>query len=366
MNSLRFHDKLSGISPYIVDKVKYDIKLDANESFLSFPSELEEELVESIKELMFNRYPDAEAETVCNLYALYCGCKRENIIAGNGSDELIQIVVNAFLGKDDKVQTLKPDFSMYKYYSSIIGGKIVEFALEEDFKLNVEKFIETAKVEEVKIIIFSNPNNPTGGIIPRRQIEEIVKRCSNALIVVDEAYYEFYGESVLDLIDKYDNLAVLRTCSKAMGIAAARLGFLISSSETVKNIKKVKPPFNVNSLTQTVGEIILKERELIRNNVEKICIERNFLIEKLRHNVEKFFGSDSIMYPSHANFIYIKTPIAEQLVKYLAGRGIIIRYFNNGAIRITAGNRSENEGLLKVLKEFSEEKGEKEASVDEL
>lgn len=345
MGKLQFHEKLQSIAPYKVDKTLYPIKLDANESFITFSESLKEELAESIKNVAFNRYPDPDATEVCELYSKYCGCDIDNIIAGNGSDELIQVIVNAFMGKADKALTLKPDFSMYKFYSSLIGANIVEFELDENMNFNVEEFVRKANTEKVKLIIFSNPNNPSGGVISQEKINFILEQ-TEALVVVDEAYYEFYGESSIKFINKYGNLAVLRTCSKAMGIAATRLGFLISNKNVIDNIKKVKPPFNVNSLTQALGAVILKKTELINRNIESILIERRYLVE----NLKKCFRGNAVIYPTNANFIYIKCDNFEFIYKQLLTKGISIRYFKDGAIRITVGNREENKRIILELK----------------
>ena len=349
MGTVIYNSKLDSIKPYEVDKTKYSIKLDANESFISFPKELQEQLCNIMTNLDFNRYPDASSEEICRLYAEYCGVEPKKVMAGNGSDELIQILTNAFVGKGDKILTPKPDFSMYKFYTSVMEGSVIEFPLDEELKLDVEKFIETANKEEVRVIIFSNPCNPTGGIIPREAIIKIVESC-NALVVVDEAYYDFYGESVVDSIDTYENLAVLRTTSKAMGLAAMRMGFLIANEKLIYNIRKVKPPFNINSLTQAVGALILSNPQISKENVERILEERSFLVEELQ-SIQSAVSKESFkIHPTKANFVYIKATDAEAIYSKLLQEDIIIRCFGNGAIRITVGSRNENIAVITALR----------------
>lgn len=345
--------KLDSIKPYKVDKTKYDIRLDANESFITFSEDILEEVQRKIASINFNRYPDSESEEVCKLYSEYCGAKRQNIMAGNGSDELIQIIINGFLGKDEKILTLKPDFSMYKFYSSIMEGKVIELSLNENMEIDVDKIIDKVKEERPKIVIFSNPNNPTGSVISREDIFKIVES-SDSLIIVDEAYYEFYGESVIDSVDKYENLIVLRTCSKAMGMAAARLGFLIANEKLVEIIRKVKPPFNINGLTQAVGEVILSKPALIKSNIQNIIDEREYLLEKLK-TIEAQIGKEVFgMFPTGANFVYIKSNRAEEIYRKLLDESISIRSFGNGTIRITVGSREENNKLIFALKKILE------------
>jgi histidinol-phosphate aminotransferase len=352
MERLKLNKKLDNIKPYEVDKRVFKIKLDANESFIPFPQEFYGELSDIIKAIDFNRYPDAEAEELCSLYGDYCGVSRKNVMAGNGSDELIQIITNALLGKGDKILTLKPDFSMYKFYASVIEGTVLEYSLDENLKFDLEDFIQTANREKVKIIIFSNPCNPTGGIIEREAIIKIIETCPEALVVVDEAYYEFYGETMVDCIDKYENLVVLRTTSKAMGLAGVRLGFLISNEELVYNIKKVKPPYNLNSLTQAVGVFLLKNRAASGENVERILKEREFLVEEL-NSLQSAVGRERFrVFPTKANLVYIRTPEAESIYKALAEMDILIRYFPNNALRITVGSREENIAVTNGLKKI--------------
>lgn len=349
MGSVVFSEKLSSIKPYEVDKTRYSVKLDANESYLPFPEALQEEVVKMVKSFDFNRYPDAEAEEVRSLYADYCGVDLEKVLAGNGSDELIQIIINAFVGRDDKILTVKPDFSMYKFYTSIMEGRVVEVETDDDFRLDVDKFIEAAQEEKVRVIIFSNPCNPTGTVLPKSDILRIIEN-TNALVVVDEAYYEFYGETLIDCIDKYENLAVLRTSSKAMGLASLRLGFLIGNEKLINNIKKVKPPYNINGLTQAVGALVLKNTGIVKENVARIIMEREYLLEGLSE-LEKACSAEKFkIIPTSSNFVYIKSSISEEIYKGLLKEDIVIRYYNSGAIRVTVGSREENALLLAGLK----------------
>lgn len=344
MGKLVISDKLNRIEPYVVDKSNYSVKLDANESFLNFPDALREELNDALKKVLFNRYPDPEAEDLCKLYGQYCGVDSKYISAGNGSDEIIQTLMNGFLNNGDAILTLKPDFSMYKFYASLLGAYVYEYSLDENMTFDVDAFIKLALDEEVKIIIFSTPNNPTGTVVSRENIIKIVEK-TDALVVVDEAYYEFHGETVVDLIDKYENLVVLRTCSKAIGLAAARVGFIIAGELIISNFKKVKAPYNVNSLSQAAASVMLRHPELIQENINKIVKEKDFLYEELCKLQQ---GNSFKVYPTCANFIYIRAERAKDLYEALKKQGIAIRCFNE-YLRINAGSREENLRLLDVL-----------------
>ncbi|APM38675.1 histidinol-phosphate transaminase [Clostridium kluyveri] len=341
-----FKRNLQNFVPYTVPKLDYEIKLDANESFLKLDDYMMGKILNKIKDVEFNRYPDAGAEKVCRAYSKYVGINRENIMAGNGSDELIQIIIAALVDKNENIMTVEPDFSMYGNYSEVGGGKALIFQLDEEFNLDVDKLIESVNVEKVKVLFLSNPNNPTGKVLKREQIFKILNGC-NCAVVVDEAYVEFHEESIVDSIYEYENLIVLRTCSKAMASAAIRLGFLITNSFMLNEIKKAKPPFNVSSVTQAIGETVLKETEYIKKSLENIKNERSFLIDKLSA------FKDFKLYPTCANFILIKFKDAEFVYKYLLKNKIVVRNYKQGRLkdflRITVGSREENEAVINNL-----------------
>ena len=232
-----FRQDLKEFKAYEAEQNNCSIKLDANESFLTLQKEIEDGLIESIKNTPLNRYPDPASKQVCSLYADYAGVDTKNVMAGNGSDELIQITINAFIDKGDKVMFLNPDFSMYGIYTKLARGVPVEFLLDEKFKFDVDKLISRVNSEDIKLLFISNPNNPTGGVIAEADLLKVIKNC-NCIVVIDEAYYEFYGETVVDKINAFENLIVTRTCSKALGLAALRLGFLITNEVLIQEIKK--------------------------------------------------------------------------------------------------------------------------------
>ncbi|MCM8711447.1 histidinol-phosphate transaminase [Clostridium sp. SYSU_GA19001] len=342
-----FREDLKDFKPYDAEKNEYRIRMDANESYLHFPDELKEKLLEAVKDFALNRYPDPTASDVCRAYADYAKVDFNSLMAGNGSDELIQITSNAFINDGDKVMILSPDFSMYNIYIKLAGGIPIVFDLDEDFKLNAEELIDNVNREEVKLLFISNPNNPTGGVISRETIIKIIEGC-NCIVVIDEAYYEFYGKTVIDLIDKYENLIVLRTCSKAMGLAALRVGFLASNKILLNELRKAKPPYNLNAVTQTIAEVVLRETEIINSNIKAILEEREFLLQGLKEieNIK--------IYPTNSNFVTIKVNDAEKVNKKFLEEGIKVRSFKAGrlknCLRITVGSRAENEEFLKVLR----------------
>ena len=257
--------------------------------------------------------------------------------------------MNTFIEKGEKVAVLNPDFSMYSFYASISGGIPTTIELDEELQIDIDILIEKIKEIKPKIFIFSNPNNPTGGIIKKEDILKLVKSC-NCLVVLDEAYMEFFGASLVSEIDKYYNLIIIKTCSKALGMAAIRLGFLITNLELMEALKSVKPPYNVNSISQCFGEVVLNHTAEIKSYAESIIEERKYLNEEL----SKF--SQFKLFKANSNFVLLSYNKAKELNKFLLGKSIKVRCFDSGRLnnfmRITAGNRAENNELIKAIKEF--------------
>ncbi|MGV8982908.1 histidinol-phosphate transaminase [Clostridium sp.] len=340
-----FRSDLSDFKAYEIGKTDYKVRLDANENFSNLSREVRLKIAWAIEDSIFNRYPDPGASEVCALYAEYAKVKSINVMAGNGSDECIQIITNTFLDTGDKVILTSPDFTMYELYTKVAGGIPIELPLDSELKFNVDGFISMANKEKVKIAFLSNPNNPTGGIIKREDIIKIIEGCS-CIVVIDEAYVEFYGQSIVDKVESYENLIVLRTCSK-VGLAAIRLGFLITNPVLMAELKKVKPPFNVNAITQSIACVILKNPDIIQNNIERILTERKYLWRKLSDI------NEIKLYKSQANFILIKLENAQKKKERLLETGIKVRSFTSTALqnclRITVGSREENDYLLKNI-----------------
>lgn len=340
-----FRSDLKDFKAYEPSKTDYKVRLDANENFSNLSQEIRRSIGFAIEESIFNRYPDPGALEVCDLYAQYAKVKNINVMAGNGSDECIQIITNTFLNTGDKVAIQSPDFSMYGLYTKVAGGILIEFQLDDELKLDVEGFISMVNEEKVKLVFLSNPNNPTGGIISRENIIKIIEECK-CIVVIDEAYFEFYGKSIVDKISEYENLIVLRTCSK-FGLAAVRLGFLITGKVLMSELKKVKPPYNVNAISQCIASVILKESEMINENVERILIEKKYL----RKELSNIPGIK--IYESQSNFILIKPENAQNMKERLLDKSINVRSFTSGrlqnCLRITVGSRAENQYLLTII-----------------
>lgn len=336
---------IRGLVPYQPKEYKEYIRLDANENNYSSRL-LNQKIAKAILDIKVNQYPDSDCHQLRDMLAKELRVAKERLLVGSGSDQLIAMVLNAFVDKGDKVLTLSPTFSMYKISNQIAGGITIEIPLKKDFSFDYYGFIKAIKKEEPKVVFITNPNNPTGGVIPREQIIKLIEH-TNGVVVVDEAYYEFYGESVIDLTAYYQNLIVLRTLSKAYGLAGARVGYSIASKELIEVISRVKPPYNVSSLDQTAAKVCLDNRTLFRGIIEEIITER----EKLA--VELGLIKELKVYNSYGNFLLVGYERAGELYQHLLNKEIVVRCFGDGdlkdCLRISIGTVEENRLLLQTI-----------------
>ncbi len=344
-------EKLKNMTPYQPIEGYYDLRLDANESFLTPNDQILSELAEELKEIPLNRYPDPMATAVCAQFAAYYGIDPAYVTAGNGSDELISVITTAFLERGDKLLTVSPDFSMYRFYGDLVGAETVTLPKNDDLDIEIDRLIDTANREQVACIIFSNPCNPTGQGIPRQQVRRLLDEV-NCLVVLDEAYMDFYNESLLSEAHRYDNLILLRTCSKALGLAGIRLGFAVANPTLTNLLRAVKSPYNVNALTQAYGKVILSHKAEEQQALAAILQSRDQLYHDLC-DLQQKSGCFTRVYPTVTNFVLVQTPRAAAIFEALKVRSIVVRLMGD-FLRITAGSEAENRRLMTALAEIIE------------
>lgn len=339
-------EKLVNLTPYDPIQGDYKIRLDANESFINTDHDI---LSKALNGTSLNRYPDPFAAKLINAYSVYYGINPDLVTAGNGSDELISIITACFLQKNERVLTLAPDFSMYFFYSSLYELNVRVMKKEEDLTINVDKVIETVNKEKIRAVIFSNPCNPTSLGLDKADVEKLITSV-NALVILDEAYMDFWKEeqSLIRETEKYDNLIVLRTCSKAFGMAGLRLGFAVSNEIITEKLRAAKSPYNVNALTQSIAAYVISDKAEINRRI-KAC--KDALRELDNGICERNFPFFEKIYPSVTNFLFIKTDRAKEIFDYLLTQSIAVRLMGN-FLRITAGSTEENTALLKALLNF--------------
>ena len=345
----RLNEKIKDLKPYDPVEGGYRIHLDANESFLPLPPSILEELEKEISQVRFNRYPDPAAKRLCEAFASYYGVPVENVVAGNGSDELITVLFTGFLQRGEAFATVEPDFSMYAFNGYLHEARHVAVPKRPDYTLDIDKLIETCQNEQVKLLVFSNPGNPTSIVCPKEEIRRLVKGV-DALVVLDEAYMDFSDQSLLPEFQEYDNLLILRTCSKAFGMAGLRLGFAVGQKPLVDAVKAVKSPYNVNTLSQTLGALVLRHPQALREATDRILQSRRELVSGLEKLGREFPGRFQLL-PSDANFATMKLDDGERLFQHMGNQGIAIRY-TGGLVRITCGTAEENREVLKELSDY--------------
>lgn len=344
----QLNDKIKNLVPYEPISGTYEIRLDANECPVNLPGDIRAQLRERLDEIAFNRYPDPLAERLVDSFAEYYGVDPEYVTAGNGSDELIFLIESAFLQKGDKMLVVDPDFSMYNFYSSICEVKCESFLKGDDLEIDVDALIDAVNSEDIDLVIFSNPCNPTGKGITRAEAEKLVSSV-DALVILDEAYMDFWTESLLDKIGEYSNLIIFRTASKLVGAAALRLGFAVANPVISRAIKAVKSPYNVNSVSQAFGEIIYRNKEYLKNRQKTIVNCKEILYNGLVDIAET--QSDITVYSSVANFVFVKTGRSREIWEFLKGKSIVVRLMGE-YLRITAGTENEVGAVLGALDEY--------------
>ena len=350
--SYSLNDKIKNLVPYEPISGTYEVRLDANECPVSFPDDIRAQLVRAAEQVALNRYPDPLASELVNSFAEYYGIDPELVTAGNGSDELIFLVESAFLEKGDRMLVVSPDFSMYGFYSSICEVRCESFLKNDDLTLDVDALIGYVNREGIKLLIFSNPCNPTGGGITADEARKLV-RSVEALVVLDEAYMDFWDQSLLNEIDAYDNLIIFRTASKAVGAAALRLGFAVARPAISRALKAMKSPYNVNSISQAMGAVIYKNPEYLRERQKTIVKSRERLYNELKEISNP--KCDFTVYQSVANFVFVKTGYAREIWEYLKSSSIVVRLMG-GYLRITAGTEDEVTRVLDAIRGFFEVK----------
>lgn len=324
------------------------IALDKNELPWGLDDELKEALIKGINEMDFNRYPDSNGIELRTAISGYTGIDTESICIGNGSDELISLLLQTFIEPGDTIAIYNPTFGMYVMYGAICGAKIWKYDLDSNFELKLDEFITSIKKEKPKAVFLCNPNNPTGKELALWEIEEILKETAG-IVVVDEAYFEFSGVTAAERLTAYDNLIILRTFSKAFGLAGLRVGYMLAGPSIISYINRVRSPFNVNVFAQAAAIEVLKNIDKVRERVEIVISER----ERLLVLLNQLEGLQC--FESKSNFVLMRTPFSEKIFRRLQEAGIFIRRYSNrkleDCLRVTVGSRLENDKFYDTVKE---------------
>jgi len=341
--------EIHALKAYSVPPAQGLIKLDAMENPYSWPAEMTEAWLRVLRTIALNRYPDPRAVNLKQRLRSAMNIPGDKeMILGNGSDELIQIILLALARPGQYVLTPTPTFVMYELLAAAAGMGFIGVPLTPDFALDMPAMLAAIKKHRPAVIFLAYPNNPTGNLFAVEEIEAML-RASDGLVVVDEAYYAFAGVSFMGRLREFDNLLVMRTMSK-QGLAALRLGLLVGTPAWLAEFDKVRLPYNINSLTQASTEFALSNPVFLETQAARLRVDREqlFLALKSIPGVRPW--------PSRANFILFRVRSAAEIFDGLLKQGILIKNLDHthallgGCLRVTIGTPEENQIFLQALR----------------
>lgn len=344
-------DEIRALSAYHVPEASGMVKLDAMENPFGLPEGLRAEIGAIARDAALNRYPDASAaalkERLQTAMDIPAGME---LMLGNGSDELIQIIALCAARPGAVLLGVEPSFVMYRMIASFVGMRYVGVPLREDFTLDLDAMLAAVEAERPAVIFLAYPNNPTGNLFDADAVSRIIE-AAPGLVVVDEAYHAFAGASFMPRLAAYPNLVVMRTLSK-LGLAGLRLGFLAGSPAWLGHFEKVRLPYNINVLTQQVAHKVLEHVGILNGQAATLKAERT----GLKAQLDGMAGVQA--YPSDANFILIRVGEADRVFDGLRQRGILIKNLSHAhpllrdCLRVTVGTPEENAKFINALQEL--------------
>jgi histidinol-phosphate aminotransferase len=325
-------------------------KLNQNELPFDFPPELKREVLEQAAAQRWQRYPEFVPAELLAALAEHYGWVPEGIVAGNGSNELIQALLAVTLGGGDVVVAPSPTFSLYRLLTGVLGGRYVPVPLGDAFAYDIDRLIEVSVRERARVIVLNSPNNPTGSALPVGAVERILAE-TQALVVCDEAYQDFGGPSALGLLSRSSRVVVLRTFSKGLGLAGLRFGVALGHPAVTRELAKGKLPYNVNLITLAAARVALRHTPLLAARVNQVIGIRNRFVERLR-------GMTGLtVYPTVANFVLIRShalPAKELFRRLYEEHGILVRDVSTSAelaecLRISIGTEEDMDAVIGAL-----------------
>ncbi len=342
---------LADLHPYRAPQMEAPVRLNTNESPYEPPPAFMSDLLDRIRTISLNRYPPRDFPELRESLATHAGTLTDRVWLGNGSNEILLQLLLSFGGPERRAMTFEPTYMLHSHITRVSATRLVRARRNPDFTLHMEASVEAIRVQRPDIVFVCSPNNPTGGA---NTLEEVAAFCTAApgLVIVDEAYAEFAGESCAHLIEEHDHLACVRTFSKAWRLAGARLGYLIAQPWIIEELMKVRLPYHLSSLTQAAGLTALAHAREMTATVETIRHERERLWEELStlRGIRAF--------PSRANFILFRCEArpAEEVWQGLLNRGVLIRDFSDlpgceGCLRVSVGTQEQDERFLDALHE---------------
>jgi histidinol-phosphate aminotransferase len=351
---------LALVKPAVVGQAGYTLaspsarrKLNQNESPFDFPEELKRQVLEHVISEAWQRYPEFAPPDLLAELAEHYGWVPEGVLVGNGSNELIQATLAVALGSRDVVVAPSPTFSLYRLLTAVLGGRYVSVPLGESYVFDLDGLIDTARREQAKVVVVNSPNNPTGSALPDHGVERLLGE-TDALIVCDEAYQEFGGPTAIPLLTQSSRLIVLRTFSKALGLAGLRFGLALAHPEVARQIGKAKLPYNVNLITLAAAKVALRNRTQLSARTREVIETRDRFVEELRT------VAGITVYPSAGNFVLIRSqrvPARELFRRLYQEHGILVRDVSGvsdlaDCLRISIGTADDMDAVIAALRQI--------------
>ncbi len=347
--------EIAGLKPYQSPDFKWRVKLDLNESPFDVPAQVKREIWERVENIQWQRYHDEFERPLVEQLASYENHDPDGVLIGNGSNELIFHSLLSVVRHGDTVVIPEPTFSLYAQNVTVLGGTAETVMLRQgDFSLDTEALLARARQTNARAIVLCSPNNPTANLLSNQSIERVCSQFSG-LVVLDEAYAQFAGSNAFGLLASCPNLVILRTFSKAFGLAGLRFGYMLANPALAREISKVQLPHHVGFFTQLAATVLIENASVMEQRVASLVSERDKLIK----NLAAIQGVSPL--PSQSNFILIESTAirAPLLFKRLLDKGVLIRNVSNYPglsryLRITVGTAGENDELLGALGEVLE------------
>jgi len=349
---------LAELSAYVPVAGDYAVRLDANEAPELLSEAARARLNHALLHLRWERYPDATAPELRAALASYSGVSPEEVLVGDGSDEIITLLLTALSKPRDRadgalIMTTTPSFVMYRMSAKVRGQRVLEVPLDADWDLATDSLLRGIEMSPPNLIFIATPNNPTGNLASASRLEQLIQAAPNSLVVIDEAYIPYSDRNHLDLYRRYENVAIMRTLSK-VGFAALRVGWLIARPTLTAEIDKVRLPYNLNSPAQVLGTLAVTELA-----PEIAHITKYVIAERARVSTALAALPGVSVTPSQANFLWFRSerPAAE-LFDGLRERGVLVRSFHarggrlTHQLRVTIGTHDEDDRFLACLREL--------------
>lgn len=340
-------------SAYTLAALPVRRKLNQNESPFDFPPELKRQVVDRVLAQPWQRYPEFAPPELLALLAQRYGWVADGVLVGNGSNELIQSTLSVALGAGDGVVAPSPTFSLYRLLTTVLGGRYLPVPLDQGFGFDVERLIEVARRERARVIVLNSPNNPTGSALPEGAVEHILSR-TEALVLCDEAYQEFGGPTAIPLLAQSSRLVVLRTFSKAVGLAGLRFGLALAHPAVAREIAKGKLPYNVNLMTLVAARTALDHAATLAARTRQVVETRDRFVARLRQL------PGITVFPTAANFVLLRVgalPAKELFRRLRDYYGILVRDVSDTAqlaecLRISIGTAEDMDAVLDAMGEI--------------